>query len=391
MNALKYTSKGNILVKLSINPPQGAMKRPTAVFAVSDSGRGMSQEFLDHNLYRAFTQEDDLNEGTGLGMNMVAKIVKAMGGTIKVQSAKNEGTMVTVTMPLEISKYDKKLAADELGRTANAFALPALNISFLGRPSAKDRNVMDDAHRLQVSMLQNTCSDCLNITLPVPCWELSDSAAFAMILEADVPQLQRLLEADAAEFTDPTELEARDLMRGKPLVVICRDYISVRRLKASPLISLMRAKVECISQPCGPKRLAAAFQKCLDSLQDKDQAAISSDSSDSLLPVFALPNRDTREKNEAQTTKAPEVQTLLPHLKIVHDETTPEIPDMSEHALENGESIERPESRKMPFEMPQQKPDQELDRVRSEASQGHRPSISSTTSSQSGSKIPLLL
>ena len=50
----------------------------------------------DHQLFRAFTQEDDLTEGTGLGMSMVGKIVKGLGGEIKVQSEKDRGTIVSV-------------------------------------------------------------------------------------------------------------------------------------------------------------------------------------------------------------------------------------------------------------------------------------------------------
>jgi hypothetical protein len=391
MNSLKYTSAGNILVKLSIMPPHGAMKRPSAVLSVSDSGRGMSQEFLDHSLYRAFTQESDLNEGTGLGMNMVAKIIKAMGGTIKVQSEKNQGTITTVTMPLEMSKYDTKLAYDELQRTANAFVIPALDISFLGTSIPEDRNVMNDSHRLQVSMLRKTCSEYLNIILPSPCWELSEEAAFALILESDLPQLQRILEADTVEASADIDLEAVNLMRNRPLVIVCRDYTSVRRIKASSLIGLIRAKVECISQPCGPNRLAAAFQKCLDSLQDKERAATSSDSSDALLlPPFTLPNRDTRENSDAPTKKSPHALAPLPHLRIRHGGARLEVPNLPEHSLDVVEPIERTSSRKALYP-PQPQPDQDAGVISPERTSGSRASISSTTSSHSGTKIPLLL
>lgn len=34
----------------------------------------MSRAYLDDHLFRAFSQENSLTEGTGLGMNLVAKI-----------------------------------------------------------------------------------------------------------------------------------------------------------------------------------------------------------------------------------------------------------------------------------------------------------------------------
>ena len=55
-------------------------------FQSQTPGRGMSQDFLANYLFKAFSQEDDLIEGTGLGMSFVAKIVKALGGKVDVQS-----------------------------------------------------------------------------------------------------------------------------------------------------------------------------------------------------------------------------------------------------------------------------------------------------------------
>lgn len=92
-NALKYTKSGYIHVSL-------AWKKSKAVFIIKDSGCGMSKAFLNDRLFRAFAQEDTFADGTGLGLNLVHTILKAIGGSIEVESEQNVGTTVTTTIPL---------------------------------------------------------------------------------------------------------------------------------------------------------------------------------------------------------------------------------------------------------------------------------------------------
>ncbi|KAG9980005.1 hypothetical protein KCU98_g8425, partial [Aureobasidium melanogenum] len=101
-NALKYTERGYIVTSLKLIPPNDRQKRSRVRLTITDSGKGISKEFMTSQLFRAFAQEDDLSEGTGLGMSMVAKIVKTLGGHIDVQSKKDVGTTVSVTMPLDV-------------------------------------------------------------------------------------------------------------------------------------------------------------------------------------------------------------------------------------------------------------------------------------------------
>jgi hypothetical protein len=68
---------------------------------VSDSGRGITREFLKTKLFTPFSQEDTLASGTGLGMSIVQQIVQLLGGDIDVKSQVNVGTTVTVTFVLE--------------------------------------------------------------------------------------------------------------------------------------------------------------------------------------------------------------------------------------------------------------------------------------------------
>ena len=83
-NALKYTPTGFIRVSLDQKPRPGSKRQFDAIFTVSDSGKGMSKDFLDNHLFRDFSQEDTLADGIGLGMHMVGRIVHAIGAKIDV-------------------------------------------------------------------------------------------------------------------------------------------------------------------------------------------------------------------------------------------------------------------------------------------------------------------
>lgn len=314
-NALKYTSEGHIHVSLKMLPANGGRRRASALLTIADSGKGMSREFLDHQLFRAFTQEDDLTEGTGLGMSMVGKIVKGLGGEIKVQSEKDRGTIVSVTVPLEVSSYDKKLAVEELQRTTTASLVPAILVNFLGYPLQEGSGSLDNAHKLQISTLRKTCKESLNLSVPLPSWALSNDATLALILEADAPQLLRLLQS---EPSDPSEVVALELIRSRPLVVVCKNYLSARRLKASPVVQLLHGKVEYVSQPCGPERLSIAFRNCLDSVVSdiiRPKAATAhSDSSDSL-PQEALLHLTESEEKKPEDLPLPHLTILDKHAK----------------------------------------------------------------------------
>ena len=89
---------------------------------VSDTGRGMSEEFQKH-IFDTFAQELDTvskgNQGTGLGLPISRRLALLMGGDLTFVSQKGEGSSFTFTFtaqPTEIpEKYDYTAAqpADE--------------------------------------------------------------------------------------------------------------------------------------------------------------------------------------------------------------------------------------------------------------------------------------
>ena len=77
-------------------------------FQIRDTGVGMTQEFIDHQLFRPFTQGENAARskygGTGLGMAIVSQLIHKMNGTIDVQSKLGEGSCFTVVLPFEIDR-----------------------------------------------------------------------------------------------------------------------------------------------------------------------------------------------------------------------------------------------------------------------------------------------
>ena len=75
-------------------------------WTITDTGVGMSKEFLQH-IFEPFVQEKhdarSVYQGTGLGMSLAKSLVEKMNGTIEVSSEKGIGSTFIVTIPFEIA------------------------------------------------------------------------------------------------------------------------------------------------------------------------------------------------------------------------------------------------------------------------------------------------
>ena len=105
-NCIKYNEVGGKVITKSecVSDENGIV---TYRWTITDTGIGMSEEFLDH-ICEPFVQENtDARTsyiGTGLGMAIVKGLIDKMNGTIDISSKKGEGTTFVITMPFEIAE-----------------------------------------------------------------------------------------------------------------------------------------------------------------------------------------------------------------------------------------------------------------------------------------------
>lgn len=105
-NSFKYSLPGakiNFTVK-QINQSRTDSQDSQFAFKVQDTGIGMTQEFVDKELFTPYARAETLENvsGTGLGMSIVRNLVKKMNGTIRVKSVVNKGTSFILSIPLQI-------------------------------------------------------------------------------------------------------------------------------------------------------------------------------------------------------------------------------------------------------------------------------------------------
>src|SRR5262249_38693874 len=70
---------------------------------VSDTGKGMTKEFLRDNLFKAFPTTKPL--GIGLGLYTCREVVRAHGGRIEAESEPGSGTTFRVVLPLRAQAF----------------------------------------------------------------------------------------------------------------------------------------------------------------------------------------------------------------------------------------------------------------------------------------------
>ena len=99
-NAVKYTPEGGT-VDFTVEeiPAVNGPDRVRYRFTVSDTGVGMSEEFLSR-IFEPFTRSSGTMrvEGTGLGLSITKGLVELMGGTISVKSLPHRGSTFCVEL-----------------------------------------------------------------------------------------------------------------------------------------------------------------------------------------------------------------------------------------------------------------------------------------------------
>lgn len=106
-NAVKFTNKGEVFVKIS--PATNSSTNQMLLFEVKDSGIGIAEDEVNR-LFNAFHQLDSSTTrkygGTGLGLAISQSLVKLFGGKISVESKPNLGSVFSFTIATSYHEND---------------------------------------------------------------------------------------------------------------------------------------------------------------------------------------------------------------------------------------------------------------------------------------------
>lgn len=101
-NAVKFTARGSVELHASAEP--AGRGRARLVFTVTDSGIGLTPMEI-RKLFKPFSQASEQVSrrygGTGLGLTLVKRLAKAMGGDLTVTSKPGRGSRFRLTITVE--------------------------------------------------------------------------------------------------------------------------------------------------------------------------------------------------------------------------------------------------------------------------------------------------
>lgn len=146
-NAVKYTVKGSVMLKVSGEKKAENITKLT--FIIKDTGIGMKEED-QKNIFEPFERANLIETrsilGAGLGLTLVRNILYIMSGTISMNSVYGEGTSITVEIPQKISQRDNITIGEYEEQMMNA----SVNAPKEDEPEHEEPSVWPDARILVV-------------------------------------------------------------------------------------------------------------------------------------------------------------------------------------------------------------------------------------------------
>ncbi|KAF2108362.1 hypothetical protein BDV96DRAFT_504582 [Lophiotrema nucula] len=323
-NAVKYTESGFIHISLRTAPrsKHGTTSTPVTL-TITDTGHGISQDFLANKMYQPYSQENPHATGTGLGLSIVRQIIEVVGGKVEVTSDAT-GTKFTVKLALTRPKPSQELKAPPDVLPGALPGLEGRKICILVPPLSDISRELDlerihKSRSLFVGVLHSTLE-----SLKMDVTESSDWDGH----DADLVILPE------PSFDYLTSIRKRRSTTGKAPVTI---FIAMDGLEASTLRSDARVQskesvVEIMAQPCGPYKLANILNYCLDRYNAPDenillQSSTPTRSHPNTPPHFTYspgPQSVASEKSQAQLVAFEVFSTLSPlaipepNIKIPH-------------------------------------------------------------------------
>ncbi|KAJ4004672.1 hypothetical protein NW752_009664 [Fusarium irregulare] len=252
-NALKYTTSGFVKVAAYQDPPSQGRPRDRVVHIdIMDTGSGIGQDYLNHRIFSPFSQENVHSSGAGLGLSLVRKFVRALGGSIHVQSKVGTGTRVAVKLPLQTASPEStETASDRDEFKSQVIELSHLRVSIDGF-SPPRRSMQGprwgSGEFDEYNSLEKVCRNWLQMEVV---GNTSDETFLPDLILCDESQFESMANQPRGELSSP-------------VVVVCRSAAVARQLDQYHR-SHRRFNwglFSFISRPVGPRKLAKAFVLC---------------------------------------------------------------------------------------------------------------------------------
>ena len=124
-NAFKYTDSGKVTLLVSSAPTRTGV---TLVFAVSDTGRGLTNEQISKlfDEYSRFNEDNKHTiEGTGLGLAITHRLLELMDSKIYVESEPGKGSLFVIRLPQGM--VDDEVLGPEMAENLRQFKANSYN------------------------------------------------------------------------------------------------------------------------------------------------------------------------------------------------------------------------------------------------------------------------
>ncbi|KAF5557310.1 peroxide stress-activated histidine kinase mak2 [Fusarium phyllophilum] len=242
-NSLKYTSQGFIKITMAQSQPEDAIGGERMIeLVVEDTGRGISEDFLRNNIFKPFSQEDQLSSGTGLGLSFVQRMTYQLGGTISISSQVEVGTKVTVSIPM----------LQGTSSPASEFAV------YTQSPCHGLRARLTDLLPSRGDTLQHESMN-YQALMNELCFE-----HLGMVSDA-LPELEQLA-PDVVVVQDTSTRNISELAQSwpdAPVLVVCNNALVVQRYESAHVSTGHTRLCDYIAQPLTPNKLGRAVSRAI--------------------------------------------------------------------------------------------------------------------------------
>ncbi|MEG4441014.1 PAS domain S-box protein [Microcoleus sp. AT9_B5] len=239
-NAIKFTPDGG-QVRVEVRKMERTFTRkesaggknvsPASVeIEVSDTGQGISEEFLPH-VFERFSQADSSTRrsynGLGLGLALVRHFVEMHGGTVQAESAgKGKGSRFLVRLPIQHLPGDGGFSVTGLGE----LAIPPSK----ARAPVKESFVSSNLSGLRV-LVVDTDADSLDFA----CTVLEDCGAQVETASSEVAALEAIERLNPDVLAIDIEMQAPD---GEVLLQQVRSRMVDREIPALAFTAVGRVE-----------------------------------------------------------------------------------------------------------------------------------------------------